>query len=279
MLSNPAWVLEHWVTVVVVGAAIVLGKAVVVSAAARLFRSPTGNAVATGICLAQVGEFSFVIAGVARHGKLISGDLFELIISVTIVTLFITPYLIAVAPHLAAVVGRLSTRRPRELGPLSVTSAEPEMRLSGHFVIVGFGPAGQRVAEELRKKPESLIVVVELNSKSAAKAQAYGFRTYIGDAANMEVLEYLHLGLAKAIAITVPDPSTVRQIVRQVRSLAPETTIIVRARYHIYRSDLTLAGAHVVVDEEEEVGLRIASEVLEQMQASDSESGLANGQA
>ncbi|MCP4711659.1 MAG: cation:proton antiporter, partial [Planctomycetes bacterium] len=116
MLSNPAWILEHWAMVAATVAAVVFGKAVIVSAVALLFRFAPVHAAATGICLAQVGEFSFVIAGVARHGKLISGDLFELIISVTIVTLFLTPYLIAVAPFLATAVGRLSAGGPRELG-------------------------------------------------------------------------------------------------------------------------------------------------------------------
>jgi len=279
MLSNPAWALEHWVTVVVVGVAIVFGKALVVSIAARLFRSSLGHSVATGVCLAQVGEFSFVIAVVARQGKLISGDLFDLVVSVTIVTLFFTPYLIAIAPHFTTVLDRLSARGPKELDSLNGMSTKLKKRLSGHIVIVGYGPAGQRVAEKMRKKPESLIVVVELNPRSAAKAQASGFRTYIGDATRMEVLDHLHPGAAKAIAITVPNPTTVRQIVQQVRSLAPGTKIIARSRYHIYCTVLTLVGAHAVVDEEEEVGLCIASKLLEWIPDLDSEPGPVDGKA
>jgi len=273
MLSNPKWALENWVTVVAVVAAVVFGKAIVTTASVRLFRSPLGYSAATGVCLAQVGEFSFVIAGVALQGKLFTGDLFELIISVTIVTLFLTPYLVAVAPHIATIVGKLASRGPLELSSCSETQAEP---LSGHIVIVGFGPASQRLVEELRKKSESHIIVVELNPKSAAKAQAFGLRTYIGDATRFEVLEHLHLGAAKAIAVTVPNPTTARQIIQQVRSLAPRTTIIARARYHIYRSNMTLAGAHVIVDEEEAVGLHIATELMAKIQEFDSQSEPAN---
>lgn len=270
MLSNPAWILKHWELVAIVVAAIILGKAVIASGVARLFRSSPGHAVATGICLAQVGEFSFVLAELARSGQLIGSDLFELIVAATIITLFLTPYLVAVAPHIAAVVGRLSGHRLQELHPLGETSLEPDAGLSGHIVIIGFGPAGKQTAETLMKQHEQ-IVVVELSSRSAAKAQAYGLRTYIGDATRIEMLEHLHLGAAKAVALTVPDPTTVRHITEQIRSLSPETVIIARARYHRYRSDLIHAGAHTVVDEEKEVGLHIASKVQTLLQTTDSE--------
>lgn len=276
MLSNPAWALEHWPAVAAVVAAIVFGKTLMTSVVACLFRSSVGHAVATGICLAQVGEFSFVLAGIAQHGKLIDSNLFELIITATIVTLFLTPYLVSLAPRLSRAVGRLTSRGPRELQPSSGTPLDCGTKLSGHIVIVGFGPAGQGAANDLIREQEAPVVVVELNSGSAAKAQATGFRTYIGDATRAEVLEKLNLEAARIVVVTPPDPTTVRQIIEQVHSFSPETSIIARSRYHMYRSSLTLAGAHTVVDEEEEVGLRIAFEVRRLLQANGSETRPAN---
>ncbi len=269
MLSNPAWILEHWAMVAATVAAIVFGKAAIVSAVAILFRSLPVHAIATGICLAQVGEFSFVLAEVARQGQLITGDLFELIVAATIVTLFLTPYLVAVSPNLAGRVGKLLAHGFQELRSLDETLPESDTKLSGHIVIVGFGPAGQRVAEELMEEHGSL-VVVELNPRSAAKAQTYGLRTYIGDATRTEVLEHLQLAGARAIAVTVPDPTAARQIIELIRSLSPATVIVARSRYHIYRSVLTFAGAYVVIDEEEEIGQRVALEMRKILQATDS---------
>jgi len=113
-----------------------------------------------------------------------------------------------------------------------------------------------------------MVVIVELNPRSAAVAQSYGLQTYIGDATQAEVLERVRVGTAKIVAITLPDPAASRQVIEQVRLLAPEAQIIVRARYHVYRWQLTLAGAQVVVDEEERVGMHIASEVRRRMPAS-----------
>ena len=279
MLSNPAWILKHWELVALVVAAILFGKAIIVSGVALLFRASPGHAIATGICLAQVGEFSFVLAEVARGRQIIGSDLFELIVAATIVTLFLTPYLIAAAPRIATFIGRLLGHELQKLYPLDEKALEPDSGLSGHIVIVGFGPAGKQTAEVFIEQQEK-IVIVELRSKSAAEAQAYGLLTYIGDATRIEVWEHLHLGAAKAVVLTVPDPVTGRNITEQIRSLSPETVIIARARYHRYRSDLILAGVNAIIDEEKEIGLNIASKVQEVLQTIDSEKQPANdGQA
>jgi len=136
-------------------------------------------------------------------------------------------------------------------------------------VLVGFGPAGQRVAETLMRRQKSLIVVVELNTKCADVAKTYDLQTVLGDATRTEVLEHLHVESASTVVITLPDPATARRVVELVRSLAPDTPIIARARYHIHRWQLLLAGAEAVVDEEEEVGRRIAAEVRRRIRLDD----------
>jgi CPA2 family monovalent cation:H+ antiporter-2 len=267
MVADPTWALNHWAMVAVAVGAIVLGKAGVVCGVACLFRSSLGHAVATGICLAQVGEFSFVLAEVARHGGLIDSDLFKLIVSATIATLFLTPYLVAVAPRLATAAGKLSVRDRQASRPLGAPSAEPDTEMSGHILIIGFGPAGQRIAEALMEWHKSLLVVIELNPKSADVARTCGLATFIGDATRPEVLEHLRLATAKAVLVTVPDPTTARHIVERVRSLSPETPIVARARYHRHGSELIRAGAHAVVDEEEQVGLRLAAALKKMLRA------------
>ena len=265
MLSNPAWVLEHWALVAAVVAAIVFGKAIVISGVALLFRSSPGHAVATGVCLAQVGEFLFVLAEVARHGQLIDNELFELIVAAAVVTLFLTPYLVGLAPRLAKTVGRLSFGGFRTLHVQDGASCPRDPELSGHIVIVGFGPAGQCIADELQGKQQMPVVVIELSAKSAAAAQAAGLRTYVGDATRAEMLEHTRVQAAAAVVVTIPDPATARHVIEQVRLLSPQTPVIARARYHRYYADLVQAGAIAVIDEERTVGLHLASAVRDKL--------------
>lgn len=265
MLADPVWIAHHWMVVVAVVTVVILGKAVLVAVICRLFGSTLAHSAATGVCLAQIGEFSFVLADMARKGALIDSELFKLIVSTTIATLILTPYLVAVAPRLAAFLGRRSLRR--QTGPVGegAVSAPAIPDVQGRIIVVGFGPAGQRVAEGLMKRYRSQLVVVELNPGSAAVAQSYGLRTYIGDASHAEILEHLHIESARMVAVTVPDPDAARQIIEQVRTFSPDTRIIARSRYHIHRWPLSLAGANWVVDEEEQVGRRIATEVRRQL--------------
>ncbi|UCG85510.1 MAG: cation:proton antiporter [Gemmatimonadota bacterium] len=263
MLANPAWVAENWPVLAAVVAAVVIGKAALTAGVVWLFHSPPSQSVATGVVLAQVGEFSLVVAGVARDGNLIDVGLFDLIVATLMVTLFLTPFLVALAPRLAMMVGRLSTPARVTAGSAGDEPAQPG--ISGHLVIVGFGPAGQRVAEVMMGEPDLPIVVVELTPRTAEQAVAYGLKTYLGDATRGEVLEHVDIRNAVAVVLTVPDPSTARQVVQQVRALAPDTCIIVRSRYHVHRWQLDVAGAHAVVDEENEVGVRIAAEVRQRL--------------
>ncbi len=254
MLSNPAWALENAGTVLAAIAAIVVGKTVVTAGVARLFQAPVGAAVATGVCLAQVGEFSIVLARIAHTGGVIDTPTFDLLVAATIGTLFLSPYLVGLAPAL----GRWAQgARPLALGE-SVSDPEAGDR-KDHVLIIGFGPAGRRIAEVLLERTAERPVVVELNPRSADVARGYGLRTYIGDATHPELLEHLHVARCAVVAVTLPDPAAARQVIAQVRSLAPQTPIVARARYHVYLWELTLAGAEVVIDEEEQVGLRMAA--------------------
>ena len=258
MLADPRWAAAHWALLAGVVLLVVVGKTAVTAGVVRLFRFPSGQSLATGLVLAQLGEFSLVLAMLARDGEVIGSSLFDLLVATMIVTLFLTPYLAALAPRLAMAVGRIMTHEPRVV---TAAAAGVEETLSGHLVVVGFGPAGQRVAETLMGTPGLPILVTDLNSSSLDLAREYELPTVVGDATLESVLRRLHIHTAAGVAITLPDPRTARQVVQMVRALAPDTRIVVRSRYHVHRWQLDVAGAHTVVDEEDEVGARMAAEI------------------
>jgi CPA2 family monovalent cation:H+ antiporter-2 len=258
MLADPIWIANHWFLVGGVIVAIIVGKSILIWIVLRGFSLPHVSAIATGICLAQVGEFSFVVAAVGR-GRLIDEHIFKLMVSVTIGTLFLTPYLVAAGPIVGQRITNTS-RRLRDSEPSTNTGQPQTDARSGHIIIVGFGPAGQAVGETLyrRRRPTT---VIDLNPNALRTASRLGFDAYLGDARSAEVLEHLNVGQALGVVVTVPSPHAARDIVRHVKAMAPKTRLVVRARYHVYRWELEFAGADVVIDEEQHVGTRLASEV------------------
>jgi len=260
LLSNPGWVANNWMLLAGVVALIVFGKSMVTTSVVRAFGTPIGPSLATGIVLAQVGEFSLVIGALALEGGLIGLGDFDLIVATMMTTLFLTPFLMGLGPQMARVVGGRSSVSS---SAFENASGKPGVNegLRDHIVIVGFGPAGQRVAELMTAEGGHDILVVELIRRSADLARSYGLRTCTGDATHDGILARLNVRSAAGVVITIPDPWTARRVIQQVRALAPNTPIVARARYHIHRSLLEVAGADSVVDEEEQVGVQIAAEV------------------
>jgi CPA2 family monovalent cation:H+ antiporter-2 len=269
MLGDPGWVTGHWVALSTVVVAIVIGKPLVIWVLLRAFGQTHRHALGTGMCLGQVGEFSFVLAAVARASGILSDDQFKLIVAATITTLFLTPYLVAAAPAVSHwIVSGLERRGLVRVFARPVAAVAP--RPEGHLLIIGFGPAGQAVAETLLNRADD-VWVVDLNARAVTAARRLGFRGFVGDAAHPQVLDDLDFAAAKAVVITVPDPIAARNIIQHVKARNPDVCILARARYHVYRWELDFAGASVVVDEEQHVGRRLAVELRRFLRTAEAE--------
>jgi CPA2 family monovalent cation:H+ antiporter-2 len=255
LLGEPAWMLEHAGAVILAVVAVVAGKTLVILPLACLFGRSFRHAVAIGLCLAQVGEFSFVLAGIARGAggpdALLSPDLFALLVSATIGSLMLTPFLVKVAPD----AGRFVDGWLRRVVPPPAERSEPH---SSHVVVIGFGPAGRAVAQ-MAGSAGRAVIVIDLSPQLVSDARERGYHAWLGDASAAEVLEHAHLESARAVVVTLPDHRAAIHVIQGVRARAPSVHLIVRARYHLYAEELRAAGATVVIDEEDEVGRRLAA--------------------
>lgn len=272
MLGDPVWIAGHWPKVILAVGLIVIIKPLVVWLIARKLGYTHGHSLATGLCLAHVGEFSFVLGAMAK-GTILQDEMFQLVISAMIVSLFLTPFLIDLAPRAAGWIERrlgASSFRPAPAhaggaGQAGSTPAPDDVSqivaTREGIILIGFGPAGQRVVDHLKKRHLGRVTVVELNPRNAEIARQYGLNVQLGDGQQQDVLEHAGLHRAAAVVITLPDPVVSRHLIHLCRAISPEAKILVRARYHVYRWELQFAGAEVVIDEEEEVGIHLASEV------------------
>lgn len=261
MLGDPGWILGHLPAVLGVTLLIIGGKAILITVVALLFKLPPRYAVATGVALAQVGEFGVVIAGIAQSGGILDDHAFRLLVSATLATLFATPLLLRCA-HPA---GRwLEKFRHREG---NVPPGEEVSDLVGGdrdlVIIVGYGPSGQRVAAELQRLEHVSCLVVDLRPGNVDLARAAGLPAALGDATNLEFL--LHHGIQRAavVVIAVPDHRTAVRLSGSIRTLNDEIAIIARGRYHALIDELSEAGATVPVDEEYLTGRRLAAAARE----------------
>ncbi len=234
--------MQHPVQVALATAGVLLFKALAASAALIVFGAPRRAAIAAGICLAQIGEFSYVLAFQASIFGLFSHDIMALVVAALVLTLVATPLLVALGARVS----------------LSAATVEPGVTRQDEstphkLVVVGFGPAGAAAATEARRSGRET-TVIELNPRLIGQARSEGFEVHLGDATHPEVLRHAGVGMAAAVAVTVPDHRAAARIIQLVRSLAPGVLVVARSRYHLHTASLHAAGADHVVDEEHEVG-------------------------
>jgi CPA2 family monovalent cation:H+ antiporter-2 len=253
MVAEPWWILQNLPLVLVASAGVIAGKTILTALTLRALGQPLAVALAAGISLSQVGEFAFVLGVTGTEYGLITKSTYTLMVSVAIVSLFMTPYCISLAPRFGRwVESRLGTR---------LLPADQQTPTPPDVVIVGFGPAGQAVAKALEGK-ETNILVLDLNPEAKALAEAMGLSCQIGDAQQLSVLEHASIQHAKIAAITIPSRTAAQTVLEQIRALAPGIQAVVRSRYSRHKNDFENAGAFLVVDEEQEVGRKLAKLVL-----------------
>ncbi len=263
LVADLPWVWANLGQVLLTVLAVVLLKPAVVWAVGKAMGLTHRHAIAAGVSMGQIGVFSFVLAKVAytqhaRSDAIITDDTFNLMVSVTIATLFLTPYLVRIALPTGALIQR--GLRKVGLGQSSpadaVVSSTP---VEDHVVIVGFGPAGREVQQMMHAAGRPT-VIIDLNPNTVMEARASGIPAYVGDAGRSDILQHAQVQNAKAVVITLPDPRAATAAIRMARSLST-ATVIVRARYARYEDDLRAAGAHAVVNEETHVGALLGFEV------------------
>jgi len=265
MLADPNWFLANWQEVLVWLGVVFGGKTLIIFGIGVALKMSPAYALATGITLAQIGEFSFVLATEAKNGGLIDNHVFSLAVSVTILSMFLAPYMVTYArPAARRIVGLFSPRgRPAAGGQETVSPAQTK----GVF-IVGFGPAGRKVARALLEKgirPH----VIELNPRSVKAALRMGLTVHLGDASHADIITHAGIHGACVIVVTVPDPRSAKRILQNIQALSPGSSVIVRSRYHIATRELWELGATFAVDEENVVGRELARQVIDFLQDSD----------
>jgi CPA2 family monovalent cation:H+ antiporter-2 len=252
MLLDPGRALGLWAGVsVYVGGVVVFKSLVIVGIVALVLRGSLRTAVRTGLALAQTGEFSFVLATAAFGAGLLQGDVHQIFVAGSILTLVATPFLIRGSARLA---GLVTAAAPEPEG-----GADEEV--SDHAIIVGFGLAGRTLAGTLRAS-HTPYRIVESNPRIVEQARNLGEPIVFGDATRPSILEHVGIRRARLVSIAINDPEAMRSTIEVARALAPQVHIVARTRYVQELDGLFEQGASQVVAEELESTIDLFSKVL-----------------
>lgn len=265
MLMDMLFFINNIFFVLIIVFGIILLKLLTGILSMYLLRRPLRIAIQSAMNLAQVGEFSFVLAVAGLAAGLISNEVYQWFLSASVLTMLLTPFIMQVSPFVSS---RLSSgkvlRRLERFKALSKNEEFPKKR-QDHIIIIGFGLNGRNLAKVL-KEVEIPYAVLEFNINIVREMKQQGEPIYYGDATKSEIL--LHLGIltARVVVIVISDPASCRNIVRTARTQNPDLYIIARTRYTSEVDDLLKIGADEVIPEEFETSVEIFSRVLTKYQ-------------
>lgn len=255
MLLDVDFLVHHMDKVFLFAALLILLKSVLSLPPMLLVGYPLRVSILAAMSLAQIGEFSFVLASSAVNGGLMDDDAYQMFLAASIVTMILTPTVMEAAPKVASFVSRYL-----HLPIDEEAAAQKDESLKDHLIIVGFGVGGKHLARTAREAGIPY-VILEMNPDTVSR---YGGKEPIhgGDASKPLVLEHFGIRNARVIAVVISDPSAVRAITAVARKLNPKVHIVVRTRFLGEVDALRRLGANDVIPEDFETSIEVFSRVL-----------------
>ncbi|NTW50780.1 MAG: glutathione-regulated potassium-efflux system protein [Chlorobiales bacterium] len=239
---------------------VLLVKGILVASISLFLGYSVRVSVMAGMALAQIGEFSFVLAETGLKNNVIDHPVFQSMLVIIVVTMVVTPAMVAVAPHVADQVIPALGFIPLAAKGSEKISAPAESTIIGpgevHAAIIGFGINGQNVAAVLRATNISY-TVLEIDREVVRKMKERGEPIYYGDCTEKKAMQRAGIDHARAIVIGISDTKAIAQSIKAIREINIKAFIIVRTRTlpdveHLYK-----AGADVVVTEKFETSIQI----------------------
>jgi len=268
MLFDPAMLMQEPLRVLAVVAIIMLGKSLAAFLIVLAFRYPLNTALTVSASLAQIGEFSFILAGLGVSLKLLPVEGQSLILAGALISIALNPLLFnAIEPVQKWIRSRSKLARALErphdpLAELPMT-VNPN-RLTGHVLLVGYGRVGRRIGEALLERGVP-IVVAEQNREIVEQLRARNIPAVSGDAGEAAVLIQAHVARAQILVVAVPDTFQVRKMIEIARALKPDVETVVRVHSDEEAALLRKENAGQVFMGEHELALGMTRHVLERV--------------
>ncbi len=255
MLLNPEFLMNHWQQILILVLIISLGKGLIFALLTRIFKYGNVVPLAVGLGLFQVGEFSFVLAQIGVSTNSISHELYSLVLTTAIITMFLTPLISGQTARLYALHRRLFKHEPLD----SINF--PKTGFRNHVIIIGGGRVGFRIAQVLKRLNVTLLII-ELDQHRVDRAKHAFIPVIYGNACHEVVLEAAETKLARLLIITSPEIVIAQTIVQRVRKVNAEIQVVARAPGIEFLEEFKKLNISEVVIPEFEAGLEMARKAL-----------------
>ncbi len=239
---------------------LIIVKAIIAGSVTLILGFSLRTAILVGCALAQIGEFSFILAGVGHEHGFLAGSIYQRFLAVTILTMALTPFIIALAPRLANLMLQIPLPK-RIISDLSSDNSDIQERKNDHLIIIGYGVNGRNVAHAARAT-NIPYTIIEMNSDTVRNERKMGEPIFYGDATHKNILIKVNIKNARVAVVAINDATATRRVTELIRQLNPAIDLLVRTRYIKEIEPLKKLGADEVIPEEFETSVEIFARVL-----------------
>jgi CPA2 family monovalent cation:H+ antiporter-2 len=170
-----------------------------------------------GLILSQIGEFSFILAATGIQYNLLSGSAYQIFISLSVLTMAITPFILKFSPSILKSLSILPIPEKLKIGSYPMRISE-KIEKEDHVIIVGYGVNGTNVAKAA-KNTNIPYLIIEMNPEIVRKEKEKGESIYYGDATHETVLQHANIKNARVLVVAISDPFATQRIIESARRL------------------------------------------------------------
>jgi CPA2 family monovalent cation:H+ antiporter-2 len=267
MLLNLQYLMNNLLIILILSLVVMIVKGIIVTGTALFLGYPPRTQLLAGFSLFQVGEFAFILAATGIRNNILSPDLYQFFLAISIVSMAITPFVFQFQHKLTEFFIRIPIPGPmrKRLNTIKRIHQVEELQAHSdwedHLVIVGYGLNGRNVARAA-KNANIPYVIIELNPNTIREIKNEGEHVIYGDATQENILKQVHVHKSRVVVIAISDPIATKKIVKQIRYLCQTTYIIVRTRYIEEIDENLKLGADEIIPEEFETSVKIFTRVL-----------------
>ncbi len=260
MLFDLGFLFREPGTIALIALGVLVLKSIIASFATVLLGFPLRTSLLVGLALGQVGEFSFILSKTGVEHGLLTGNIYQMFLAFSVLTMAATPFIISLAPSLVGISLRLPLPKMLISGFSPVSEIKVEKK-KHHLIIIGFGMNGRNVARAA-KIAGIPYAIIEMKPETVRSEQARGEPICYGDSTQETVLQHANIKDARIVVVAINDPTATRRITEIVRRLNRKVHLIVRTRYLQEMKPLYELGADQVIPEEFETSVEIFTRVL-----------------
>jgi CPA2 family monovalent cation:H+ antiporter-2 len=257
MLFDPFSVIRDPWPLIATLLVIIIGKSLAAFLIVLAFRHPVATALTISASLAQIGEFSFILAELGFASKLLSKQARDLILAGAILSIMLNPLVFAGVDWLIA---RLERRNAPSPSRAAAPKAIPVTHLTDHTILVGYGRVGNLIGNDLKQKKLPFLVI-EASDSTVSKLRESGIEALTGNAAQPEILRAAALPKSRNVVVAIPEAFEAGQIVQQARAANASIRIIARAHSDAEVEHLQGLGADMVIMGEREIARGMIEEL------------------